>query len=63
MCIALPNAIFVIYWLYNMRIELLKEVYRMNVRPLLFKILAFQKSKAFYDTHMKLEEERAKETK
>ena len=44
-CIVLPNLVFLAYWGLNMRIEVLKIVYKIskekNLNPMIFKILAF----------------------
>ena len=37
----IPNALFLIFWLYWIRIELLKIVYRLNRFNFLFKLLTF----------------------
>jgi hypothetical protein len=44
-CIVLPNLVFLAYWGHNMRIEVLKSVYKIskerNLNPKIFKIVAF----------------------
>jgi hypothetical protein len=44
-CIVLPNLVFLAYWGLNMRIEVLKSVYKIskdkNLNPIIFKIVAF----------------------
>ena len=59
-CIVLPNLVFLLYWAYSMRIEILKEVYRAQIRPLLFKVLACTSPEAFYEKYMRVEDELAK---
>ena len=52
-CILLPNVVFLLYWLHHMRIEILKILYRANVNPKLFMIVAFQKRESFEEAYMK----------
>ncbi len=44
-CIVLPNFVFLIYWAFNMRIEVLKSFYKISkdkeLNPIIFKIVAF----------------------
>jgi hypothetical protein len=45
-CIVLPNLVFLVYWALNMRIEVLKSVYKITkdikyLNPIIFKIVAF----------------------
>ncbi len=51
--IVLPNLIFLIFWLYHMRIDLLRVVHRKN-KPRLFKIAAFGQYDydEFFEKHM-----------
>ena len=55
-CIVLPNLIFIAYWLYHMRLEVLKELYKKNVQPCLFATVAWTGRDAFYEKHMREEE-------
>jgi hypothetical protein len=52
-CILLPNVVFLLYWLHHMRIEILKILYRANVNPKLFMIVAFQRRESFEEAYMK----------
>ena len=60
-CIVLPNFVFLIYWALSMRIEVLKIVYNIsktkNLKPWIFKILAFMSSEEFYEKYIKKDEE------
>ncbi len=44
-CIVLPNFVFLVYWAFNMRIEVLKSFYKIfkgkELNPIIFKIVAF----------------------
>jgi hypothetical protein len=66
-CIILPNAIFLIYWGLSMRIEVLKTIWAIhkqkNLSPWIFKLLAFTSSEAFYEVHIKKDEEFARENR
>jgi hypothetical protein len=66
-CIVLPNLIFLAYWALSMRIEVLKTVYKIckdkNLKPWVFKIIAFTSAENFYDNHIRKEEEFEEETK
>jgi hypothetical protein len=56
-CIVMPNLIFMAYWAYNMRLEVLKEMYRKNVSPKIFCLVACESRDKFYERCMKLEDE------
>jgi hypothetical protein len=66
-CIILPNAIFLIYWGLSMRIEVLKTIWAIHkdkkLKPWMFKVVAFTSSEAFYETHIKKDEEFAVENR
>jgi hypothetical protein len=66
-CIVLPNLIFLAYWGLSMRIEVLKTVYKIckdkNLKPWVFKIIAFTSAENFYENHIRKEEEFEEETK
>ncbi len=49
-CIALPNILFVLYWAYYMRIEIMKKIYLAlgEKYPRLFTLLACQTANSFY---------------
>ena len=44
-CIVLPNFVFLVYWAFNMRIEVIKTFYKISkdkeLNPIIFKIVAF----------------------
>jgi hypothetical protein len=46
-CIILPNIIFLIYWVYNMHIEVVKILYQNKVPDILFKLVAWQSRASF----------------
>jgi hypothetical protein len=52
----LPNLIFIAYWLYHMRLEVLKAIYKKNLGSCLFATVAWTGRDAFYDKHMREEE-------
>jgi hypothetical protein len=52
----LPNLIFIAYWLYHMRLEVLKSIYKKNVRPWMFAAVAWTGRDAFYEKYMREEE-------
>ena len=66
-CIVLPNFVFIIYWAFSMRIEVLKAVYKIckekNLNFIIFKILAFTSAENFYDKYIRKEEEFEQENK
>jgi len=51
-CIALPNLVFVLYWAYFMRIELIKKLYFAisEKNPRIFTVFACQTPNSFYRT-------------
>lgn len=51
-CLAIPNVVFLIYWAFHMRIELLKEVHKRN-KPKLFKFVSCMHPDRFYEKYMK----------
>jgi hypothetical protein len=55
-CIALPNVIFVLYWAYFMRIELIKKLFfaLAENHPRIFTVLACQTPDSFYRTVIKV---------
>jgi hypothetical protein len=55
-CIVLPNLIFIAYWLYHMRLEVLKFLYKKNVKPWLFVSIAWTGRDVFYERYMREEE-------
>ena len=59
-CIVLPNLIFLVYWAYHMRLEVLKALYskRERLRPWMFKAVAWDSFEGFYERHMRQEEEK-----
>jgi hypothetical protein len=61
-CIVAPNIIFLLYFTVHMRLEILKELYRKEINPKVFSVLACMRPEKFYEAHMRLEDERAKET-
>jgi len=66
-CIVLPNFVFIVYWAFSMRIEVLKAVYKIckekNLNLMIFKILAFTSAENFYDKYIRKEEEFEQENK
>ena len=66
-CIVVPNLLFLAYWGYNMRIEVLKAVYKIckdkSLNPLVFKIVAFISAETFYEKHIMNDEKFEEETK
>jgi hypothetical protein len=66
-CIVLPNFVFILYWGFSMRIEVLKAVYKIckekNLNLMIFKILAFTSAENFYDKYIRKEEEFEQENK
>ena len=56
-CIVVPNVIFLAYWAFNMRLEVIKEVHKKNFNHWIFKSFACQSSEKFYDMYMREEEE------
>jgi hypothetical protein len=56
-CIVLPNVVFITYWLVNMRIEILKVLYKRNLRATMFTLIACSRPAAFYQKYIKPEEE------
>ena len=58
-CIVLPNVVFIVYWVICMRLAVLKMVHKKNLNRNLFMVVAFSKPEAFYEVHMKEEEELA----
>ena len=56
-CIILPNAIFIAYWVYHMRLEVIKGLYKKDLRPWMFKAVAWTSQASFYDRYMREEEE------
>ncbi len=66
-CIVLPNLVFLVYWAFYMRIEVLKNIYKIckdkNLNPMIFKVLAFTSAENFYENYIKKEEEFEEETK
>lgn len=59
-CIVAPNIIFLLYFAIHMRLEILKELYRKQINPKVFRVLACMSPERFYEAHMRLEEESAK---
>jgi hypothetical protein len=55
-CIVLPNLIFITYWLYHMRLEVLKAIYKKNVKPWMFATVAWTGRDEFYEKYMREEE-------
>jgi hypothetical protein len=55
------------YWGYNMRIEVLKAVYKIckdkSLNPLVFKIVAFMSAEKFYEKYILNDEKFEEETK
>jgi hypothetical protein len=55
-CIALPNFVFLIFWVISMRIEVLKIAYNIcktkNLKPWIFKTLAFMNAETFYEKYI-----------
>ena len=56
-CIVFPNMLFIAYWLINMRIEILKTIYKKNLKPPLFAVLSCSRPGAFYDKYINPDEE------
>jgi hypothetical protein len=53
--LAVPNILFLLFWGYHMKFEILKLLYKLN-RPKLFKAIACIKQKKFYKLYLKDEE-------
>lgn len=47
-CIVLPNIVFLAYWIYNMRIEVVKMVYESKLPEWLFMGIAWQRRTTFH---------------
>lgn len=52
-----PNFGFLLYWAWQMRVGVLMLVYRLN-KPAIFRIVSCTTMEAFYEAHVKAEEER-----
>ena len=55
-----PNIVFFSYWVMMMRIEILKELHKLNM-PKLFRVLAFEHAEVFYEKYMKQDDAMALE--
>jgi len=52
--VLLSNGMFLVYWAYHMRIEVLKGMYfKFKNKPKLFKIMAFMSPEKFYEKYLK----------
>ncbi len=66
-CIVLPNIIFLVYWGLSMRLEVIKTFYKLyqdkKVKLWMFKTIAWTSPEAFYENHIREDEEFALKNK